>query len=230
MPNPINILHRIGKNESRRDQQKIHRENWKYRRTHLICLWWHSSPAFTFFPRGERNTCCSWWKESCEWWCSRLNETRVWFFISPVSSRNLVHGSSWTSTAWNIFTRIGHHKVKHLMGIMNRPLATTSVSIIWHHIVINNTWALYNGKDVEVERKIVMENFSLQEFLLLMFYNRRVDSLRPSRSLPRCTNFPINNSMLMDPNNAAHTRTLSHYARESGWIYIKCTFSSLLFV
>lgn len=53
------------------------------------------------------------------------------------------------------------------------------------------------------------------DIFLLMFHNRRVDrvSERASPStllyLPCCTNFPINNSMLMDPNNAActHTRT-----------------------
>lgn len=103
---------------------------------------------------------------------------RVFFSIS-------IQHDSIERTAQNISTRTGHHKVKHLMGIMNRPLVTTSVSIIWHHIVINNTWAGFNGKmwgvKSEHRKKQRFSQFSFsprRRVFLLKFYNRCAEGSR----------------------------------------------------
>lgn len=113
---------------------------------------------------------------------------------------------------------------------MSRPLVTTSVSIIWHHIVINKTWGGFNGKretkSSTLGKKNCFANFfprkmEKNSFLLMLFRSQSTckgrwfrDETRLNLTLsnPCCTNFPINNSMLMDPNNAtAQREALSYY-------------------
>lgn len=137
---------------------------WKLKKArskaHLICLWKRSSARWSgthVVHRREEDD-----DESYEWWCSRFKR-RVLSVVSSSLFPSFLVRFNWTAQEISPHTRTtrGHHKVKHLMGIMNRPLVTTSVSIIWHHIVINKTWAGFDGKrreQFESEKRTMKKN------------------------------------------------------------------------
>lgn len=114
-----------------------------------------SAPA-TFSPTSKHMLFTGWCRlEAFFFWVMMFTfKRRVWPCTSiGLTARIQLNVSTPHKKQRIISTRTLAVKVKHLMGIMNRPLATTSVSIIWHHIGINKTWAGFDGKNDETRRK-----------------------------------------------------------------------------